>query len=140
MAALALAESVAELDHQFGPDPAAWRWGQAHQARFEHPLLRFIPGVNRLIGLSAPVGGDGETVQRQGLRGGGAEPYQACMARGCASWPIWARQKPASPSSARGNRGTRCRAHWGDLLEAWRIGGMRRLGREPGQVSATTFP
>jgi penicillin G amidase len=137
MAALALAESVAELATQFGPDPAAWRWGQAHQARFEHPLLRFIPGVNRLIGLNAPVGGDGETVQRQGLRGGGSDPYQALHGAGLRFVADLGAAETSFAIIGTGQSGHPMSAHWGDLLEAWRIGGMRRLGREPAQVSAT---
>lgn len=137
MAALALAESVAELGSQFGPDPAQWRWGQAHQARFEHPLLRFIPGVNRLIGLSVPVGGDGETVQRQGLRGGGAEPYQALHGAGLRFVADLGAPETSFAIIGTGQSGHPMSRHWGDLLEAWRIGGMRQLGREAAQVSAT---
>jgi penicillin G amidase len=137
MAALALAESVAELGALYGPDPAAWRWGQAHQARFEHPLLRFIPGVNRLIGLSAPVGGDGETVQRQGLRGGGAQPYQALHGAGLRFVADMGATETSFAIIGTGQSGHPLSRHWGDLLEAWRIGGMRRLGHEVGQISAT---
>jgi len=111
--------------------------GQAHQARFEHPLLRFIPGVNRLISLSAPVGGDGETVQRQGLRGGGAEPYQALHGAGLRFVADLGAAETSFAIIGTGQSGHPMSAHWGDLLEAWRIGGMRRLGREPAQISAT---
>lgn len=137
MAALALAEAVAELTTQFGPDPSAWRWGQAHQARFEHPLLRFIPGMNRLIGLSAPVGGDGETVQRQGLRGGGADPYQSLHGAGLRFVADLGATETSFAIIGTGQSGHPMSRHWGDLLEAWRIGGMRRLGREPEQITAT---
>lgn len=137
MAALALAESVAELGTQYGTDPAAWRWGQAHQARFEHPLLRFIPGVNRLIGLSAPVGGDGETVQRQGLRGGGAQPYAALHGAGLRFVADLGAPETSFAIIGTGQSGHPMSRHWGDLLEAWRSGGMRRLGGEPARVTAT---
>ena len=137
MAALALAESVTELATQFGPAPAAWRWGQAHQARFEHPLLRFIPGMNWLIGLSAPVGGDAETVQRQGLRGGGAAPYQSMHGAGLRFVADLGASDTSFAIISTGQSGHPMSRHWGDLLEAWRIGGLRQLGREAGQVSAT---
>ncbi|UPY35230.1 penicillin acylase family protein [Sediminicoccus sp. KRV36] len=137
MAALALAEAVAELATQFGPDPVAWRWGQAHQARFEHPLLRFIPGMNRVIGLSAAVSGDGETVQRQGLRGGGAEPYQAMHGAGLRFVADLGGPETSFAIIGTGQSGHPLSRHWGDLLEAWRSGGMRQLGREAAQVSAT---
>jgi penicillin amidase len=137
MAALALAESVAELGAAFGPDPAQWRWGQAHLARFEHPLLRFIPGVNRLIGLAAPVGGDGETVQRQSVRGGGAEPYQAMHGAGLRFVADLGAPDASFAIIATGQSGHPLSRHWGDLLETWRTGGMLRLGREATGVTAT---
>jgi len=137
MAALALAESVAELGARHGADPASWRWGQAHQARFEHPLLRFIPGVNRLTGLSAPVGGDGETVQRQGLRGGGAEPFQALHGAGLRFVADLGAADTSFAIIGTGQSGHPLSRHWGNLLESWRVGGMQRLGREAAQVTAT---
>ena len=137
MAALALAEAVAELAERFGPDPMAWRWGAAHQARFEHPLLRFVPGVNRLIGLTAPVGGDGETVQRQGTRGGGAEPYAAMHGAGLRFVADLGDTESAFAIIGTGQSGHPMSRHWGDLLETWRIGGLRRMAREPAATSGT---
>ncbi|MBS7789552.1 penicillin acylase family protein [Roseococcus sp. SDR] len=137
MAALALAESVAELGSAHGQDPTQWRWGQAHQARFEHPLLRFIPGVNRLIGLSVPVGGDGETVQRQSIRAGGADPYQAMHGAGLRFVADLGAPDASFGIIATGQSGHPLSRHWGDLLETWRTGGMLRLGREAAQVTAS---
>lgn len=137
MAALALAESVAELSALFGADPAAWRWGQSHQARFEHPLLRFVPGLNRLIGLAAPVGGDGETVQRQSPRGSGADAYQAQHGAGLRFVADLGSAETSFAIIGTGQSGHPMSRHWGDLLAAWRIGGMRQLGRDAAQVSAT---
>jgi penicillin amidase len=137
MAALALAESVAELGTLFGADPAQWRWGQAHLARFEHPLLRFIPGVNRLIGLSTPVGGDGETVQRQSVRGSGAEPYQAMHGAGLRFVADLGAPDASFAIIGTGQSGHPLSRHWGDLLETWHAGGMLRIGREATQVTAT---
>lgn len=134
MAALALAEAVAELAAGFGPDPMAWRWGAAHQARFEHPVLRFIPGMSRLIGLAVPVGGDGETVQRQGTRGG-AEPYAAQHGAGLRFVADLGDAESAFAIIGTGQSGHPMSRHWGDLLEAWRVGGLRRIAREPAATS-----
>ncbi len=137
MAAMALAEAVGELSERFGPDPTAWRWGAAHQARFEHPLLRFVPGVNRLIGLSVPVGGDGETVQRQGVRGGGAEPYAALHGAGLRFVADLGAADTTYAIIGTGQSGNPLSRHWGDLLEAWRSGGLRPIPREAAKTTAT---
>jgi penicillin amidase len=67
----ALQQAMAGLAERFGPDPAGWRWGDAHQARFEHPLLRFMPVLRGWTSISVPTGGDGETVNRGGMAAGG---------------------------------------------------------------------
>lgn len=67
----ALERATAQLVERFGPDPAAWRWDMAHRARFEHPLLRFLPVLRDWTRIEAPTGGDGETVNRGGMAGGG---------------------------------------------------------------------
>jgi penicillin amidase len=137
MAALALAESVAELARQHGTDPAAWRWGAAHVARFEHPLLRFVPGLSHLTGLAAPVSGDGETVQRQSTRGGGRAPFQAMHGAGLRFVADLAEGENTLAIIGTGQSGHPMSAHWGDQTEAWRAGGMRRLTRMPGATTGT---
>jgi len=137
MAGTALAEAVSDLAARFGPDPAAWRWGAAHRARFEHPLLRFVPGVNRLTGLTASVGGDGETVQRQGLRGYGSEPYTAQHGAGLRMVSDLGDPDGAFAIIGTGQSGHPLSRHWGDQLGAWHTGRMLRLTREAGTTRGT---
>lgn len=59
---------MADLSQRFGPDPAAWRWGQAHQAVFAHPILRGIPWLRGLGTLSIPVPGSDTTINVEGTR------------------------------------------------------------------------
>ncbi|MDB5414785.1 MAG: penicillin amidase [Rubritepida sp.] len=136
MAALALSEAVADLAQTHGADPAAWRWGTAHQALFEHPMLRFIPGLNRMTGLAVPVGGDGETVQRQGSRGDSTAPFDALHGAGLRMVADLSEPDGIFAIIATGQSGNPASSHWGDLLESWRGGVVRRLTREPAEVSA----
>jgi penicillin amidase len=136
LALLALADAVTELAAAHGADPAAWRWGAAHVARFEHPLLRFVPGLNALIRLEAPVSGDGETVQRQGMRGGGRAPYAAVHGAALRLVADLADPDATLVVIGAGQSGNPLSPHWGDQMEAWRAGGMRRLARDPGPASA----
>ena len=70
LVARALEQAVATLSEQFGPDIAAWRWGTAHVARFEHPLLRLIPLLRDWTRIGGPTGGDDQTISRGGMGGG----------------------------------------------------------------------
>ena len=126
MVALALAEAVGDLAARFGPEPSEWRWGAAHQARFEHPLLRFIPGLGRLIGNAVEVGGDGETVQRQGFNDNFVAQHGAGL-RFVADLAV----PDAFAIIGTGQSGHPMSPHWRDMLTIWRDGGLRRLASGP---------
>ena len=61
-----LDEAVRDLSLRFGDDPAAWRWGEAHQATFAHPMVRGIPVLGSLTTVSVPSPGDDTTLDRGG--------------------------------------------------------------------------
>ena len=55
-----LAAAFAEVSGRLGPDPAAWRWGDLHQARFEHVLTPLAGSQKARDDMSAgpaPMGG-----------------------------------------------------------------------------------
>ncbi len=131
LAGQALSEAVAELAATQGPDPAAWRWGKVHVARFEHPLLRFLPGIGWLTGLVAATGGDEWTVSRGGLRGGGTDPFAHVHGAGLRLVADLADPDTTLAVIATGQSGNPASAHWGDLLEYWREGRMIALRRAP---------
>ncbi|WP_424812356.1 penicillin acylase family protein [Roseococcus sp. YIM B11640] len=133
MAALALAEAVGELSRQHGDDPAAWRWGQVHQARFEHPVLRFVPWLNRAVELAVPADGDDQTVQRQGFRNSGT--LDAIHGAGLRMVADLASPDGIYAIVSTGQSGNPVSRHWGDLLPDWHEGHLRRLTREPDGVT-----
>ncbi|MBV8576791.1 MAG: penicillin acylase family protein, partial [Acetobacteraceae bacterium] len=75
-------EAVAALAARLGPDPAAWRWGQVHDAVFAHPVLRFVPLLGPLTEGRIPVSGDTTTVNRQEALFGGFESVHGPAYRG----------------------------------------------------------
>jgi penicillin amidase len=60
----ALEAAVAALASVYGDDPAAWRWGDAHQARFAHPLLDRLPLLGDIAATAVETDGDNFTVNR----------------------------------------------------------------------------
>ena len=127
----ALEEAVRTLADQHGADPAAWRWGAVHVARFEHPLLRFVPGLNALMRLEVPTGGDGETIARGGFRGAGDRPFAHGHGAGLRLVADLGDPDGLLAMIATGQSGHPLSDHWGDLLQRWRDGDVLRLGREP---------
>jgi penicillin G amidase len=64
-----LREATDTLAARFGPDPAAWRWGNAHTVRFASPLLSALPGLGFLF-PTRPIPGSDSTLFRAGNRPG----------------------------------------------------------------------
>ncbi|MDJ0387098.1 penicillin acylase family protein [Roseomonas sp. E05] len=115
LAARALEAAVAELSGRFGPEPAAWRWGAAHEARFMHPLLRFLPVLGDWSTIAVPTPGDGETVNRGGLGGNFAHVHgPGLRAVFDLSGPegIWA-------VIGTGQSGNPLSGHWADQAPLW---------------------
>ncbi len=136
LAGQALAAAVAELQDQLGRDPAGWRWSAVHLARFEHPLLRGIPLLGRLARLEAATAGDGQTVNRGGLRGGeGLAGFQHVHGAGLRLVADLADTEATLAIIATGQSGNPLSRHWGDLLLPWRDGEPLRLTREPDAVA-----
>ena len=60
-AGLALDRAMAETADAFGPTLENWRWGEAHQADFDHPLGG-LPVIGGLFENRVGIPGDGSTV------------------------------------------------------------------------------
>ena len=131
--ARALDTAVADLTATYGADPAAWRWGAAHIARFDHPILRFIPVLGALTRLEASTPGDGETLSRGGFRGAGDRPFAHLHGAGFRGVFDLADPDGALVIIATGQSGHPLSDNWGSLLQRWQEGGVVRLGRQPGR-------
>jgi penicillin amidase len=131
-----MAQAVADLSAVHGPDPSAWRWGAAHTARFEHAVLRFVPGLGALSRIETPTAGDGETVNRAGMRGeqGGMFPN----VHGAGFRGVFDLADPAGAHVviATGQSGHPMSPHWSDMLAPWREGRLLRLGPVDGAAAA----
>lgn len=128
MLSAALARAVADLAPIHGTDLASWRWGQAHEARFEHAVLRFLPVLGALTRLSAPTGGDGETVARAGLSPEVAGRFGNVHGAGFRGVFDLADPAGAFVVIATGQSGHPMSPHWADQLPAWRDWTLLRLG------------
>jgi penicillin amidase len=60
----ALLSALAKLNEAYGSDPKKWRWGDAHQARFGHPIFDRIPILGTLVRDPIATDGDDSTVNR----------------------------------------------------------------------------
>ena len=133
MLAEALSRAVADLSPAHGPDPAAWRWSAAHPVRFEHQVLRFVPGLAALTRIASPSAGDGETVARAGLRPERDGVFGNVHGAGFRGVFDLSRPDGAHVVIATGQSGHPMSPHWADLLPGWRDGTLLHLGPAPAQ-------
>jgi penicillin amidase len=108
-----------------GREPAAWRWGDIHRARFVHPLGR-MQGLEPLFAAAdLALGGDEQTVDNAGLEGAG--PFEVYVA------PSWrAVYDLADLDASRGvlptgQSGNPASPHWNDQNALWAAGNLRPL-------------
>jgi penicillin amidase len=108
-----------------GPDPASWRWGDIHRARFVHTLGR-MPGLEPLfVAAELALGGDEQTVNNAGFEGDG--PFDVYVV------PSWRAvydlsnlddSKGILPTGQSGNPAS---SHWNDQADMWVAGALRPL-------------
>ncbi len=119
----ALAEALAELREALGEDPAAWSWGQIHQATFAHPLAA-IPGLGELfLAAKTPLGGDEQTVNQAGFDGRDGYPASV-IPSWRAVWDLSDLDAPGTGIVPTGVSGNPASPHWNDQTGAW-------LGADP---------
>jgi penicillin amidase len=129
-----LGDAIADLARRFGPDPAAWRWGDAHPAVFAHPLLRAIPALSALGTLSIPSPGDDSTVDRGGPAYKQFQSVHGPEYRGVYDLADLDRSLFMMAPGQSGNLLSR---HARDFLARWRNGDTVTLGPQAGDASAT---
>jgi penicillin amidase len=128
-----LAAAVSDLTARFGADPAAWRWGTAHQAVFAHPLLRTIPVLGDLTTIRIPSGGDDDTVGR----GGTDRLLQSVHGASYRGVYDLADLDRSLFMIAPGQSGNPFSRHARDFVARWRDGATITLGPAAAQISGT---
>lgn len=70
----ALSEALAAMTRRFGTDIAKWRWGDAHQAVFEHRVWSQVPVVGGILERRAVTGGGDYAISRGSWSWGSGGP------------------------------------------------------------------
>lgn len=120
----ALDEALSELVKLYGEDAGGWRWGKAHVARFDHPVLGYVPFAAGLVAYEVETSGGQDTVNRGGSPFGAPLP-QAFQHRHGAGLRIvfdLADFDATRMVIATGQSGNLLSPHYGDFAERWRDG------------------
>lgn len=119
-----LRDALAALEQRFGRRMEAWRWGDAHAARFESPVWRSVPVLSWVFGFRIPVDGDNFTVNRATPRNA-ADPTEFPSIHGAGLRAVYdlADLDRSVFALAPGQSGHPTSRHWGDLASRWADGG-----------------
>jgi penicillin amidase len=130
--AASLAAATHDLAARFGPDPAAWRWGAAHQAVFTHPALRMVPLLGRLTEARIAAPGDDATIDR-----GGVDPETLADIHGPEFRGVYdlADLDRSLFVIAPGQSGDAFSPRARNFLQRWRDGASVMLPSQPAQVA-----
>lgn len=123
--ATALDEATHDLAGRYGEDPSRWRWGEAHQAVFAHPVLSRLPVVGPWFVERVEQPGDNETLFRGGMGPGSFDSVHGAGYRG-----VYDLSDPDLSLflAVPGQSGNPLSAHAHDMLGRWLQGAGVRLG------------
>ena len=122
-----LANAMAELSGRFGADFIRWQWGDAHIARFDHPVLGRLPVIGGLFNVHLPADGGPYTLNRGMIRISSRAPYASVHGAGFRAVYDLAAKNRSRFIVSPGQSGNWFSSHYNDLAKRWRDGGWLLL-------------
>lgn len=131
IARIALDEALLQLTERYGPNLESWRWGDAHQATHDHPVLGEVPFLKYFVNIRQSTSGGDDTLMRGVSRGEGPEPYQNVHSAGYRGVYDFADPDSSVFITATGQSGHPLSRHYDDLGELWRRGEYIPMSLDP---------
>jgi penicillin amidase len=128
-----LESAVTGLKKRYGADPQTWRWGRAHNASFDDPLVSRLPLIGGFGRFSLPVPGDATTIDVAAPAGTPADPDGFTAVHGPELRAVFdlSDLDRSLFVIAPGQSGNLLSPHADDLLQRWRDGDNIVLGASP---------
>jgi len=128
-----LDDALQALDSLYGDDPADWRWGEAHRARFDHQFLQYVPVLGDLVAYELPTDGGQDTVNRGGSPFYPPMPAAFRHRHGPGLRAVFDMANPDASLFviATGQSGNPLSSHYGDLAPLWQQGQSVTLAGTP---------
>lgn len=127
IAALALDDALAALAEQYGANPRAWRWGEAHEARHDHEVLGRLPLAGLIANIRHPVSGGDYTLLRSQSGNLPGAPHAATNAAGLRMVADFSDPDSSVYVISTGQSGHPFSRHYEDQSELWRRGDALRM-------------
>ena len=118
----ALDEAIIWLDETYGGSIEALRWGDAHQATHDHPVLGKVPFIKSIVNIRQSTSGGDNTLMRGKTLGRGENPFLNVHAAGYRGVYDFTDPDSSVFIVSTGQSGHPLSRHYDDLGELWRRG------------------
>lgn len=122
MARLALDDALIWIEETWGPALETLRWGDAHQATHDHPVLGEVPILRFFVNIRQSTNGGDNTLQRGLTSGSGPDPFHNVHGAGYRGVYDFADPDSSVFVTSTGQSGHFLSRHYDDLAQLWRRG------------------
>ena len=131
IARIALDDALLSLSETYGPNLESWRWGDAHEATHDHPVLGQVPFVRYFVNIRQSTSGGDNTLMRGRTLGTGPNPYLNVHGGGYRGVYDFADPDSSVFITATGQSGHPLSRFYDDLSELWRRGEYIPMSLDP---------
>lgn len=122
MARLALDDALLQISQKYGSALESLRWGDAHQATHDHPVLGKVPVLRYFVNIRQSTSGGDHTLMRGRTKGTDPDPFQNVHGAGYRGVYDFADPDSSVFISSTGQSGHFLSRHYDDLAQLWRRG------------------
>ena len=122
IARLALDDALLRITETYGPALQSLRWGDAHQATHDHPVLGKMPVLRYFVNIRQSTSGGDNTLLRGRTSGTGPNPYTNVHGAGYRGVYDFTDPDSSVFITSTGQSGHFLSRHYDDLAQLWRRG------------------
>ena len=122
MARMALDDALIWIEERYGSALESLRWGDAHQATHDHPILGTVPVLRFFVNIRQSTSGGDNTLLRGRTSGTGSNPFQNVHGAGYRGVYDFADPDSSVFITSTGQSGHFLSRHYDDLAQLWRRG------------------
>jgi len=136
MARMALDDAIVWVTETYGPALESLRWGDAHEATHDHPVLGEVPVLKWFVNIRQSTSGGDNTLQRGRLSGVDPNPFQNVHAAAYRGVYDFADPDSSVFVTSTGQSGHFLSRHYDDLGDLWRRGEYVPMSLDPALARA----
>ena len=131
IARMALDDALLRLSERYGPDIESWRWGDAHEAAQDHPVLGRIPVLRYFVNIRQSTSGGDYTLMRGSTSEEEPDPFENVHGPGYRGVYDFADPDSSVFIISTGESGHPLSRHYDDLGVLWRRGEYIPMSLDP---------